>query len=41
MSTGSSRQLDFVVTVKAYPAVGVKTGEAVCVAGVSAEGEPE
>lgn len=41
MSVGGTRQLDFVVTVKAYPAVGMKTGEAVCVAGVSAVGEPE
>lgn len=31
---GEARQIELVVTVKAYPAVGVKTGEAVCVAGV-------
>lgn len=41
MSPVDNRQLDFVVTVKAYPAVGIKTGEAVCVAGVSAGSEPE
>lgn len=41
MSVGVDGQLDFVVTVKAYPAVGVRTGEAVCVAGVAAVGDPE
>lgn len=40
MSFVGDEKLDFVVTVKAYPAVGMKTGEAVCVAGVTAEGEP-
>lgn len=30
----ANRQIDMVVTVKAYPAIGSKTGEAVCVAGV-------
>jgi len=40
MSFVGGEQLDFVVTVKAYPAVGMRTGEAVCVAGVTAEGEP-
>lgn len=33
--------LDFVVTVKAYPAVGARTGEAVCVAGVTADAAPQ
>lgn len=41
MGAASDGRLDFVVTVKAYPAVGVKTGEAVCVAGVTATGDPE
>ncbi len=41
MSAGVDGRLDFVVTVKAYPAVGVRTGEAVCVAGVTAVGDPE
>jgi hypothetical protein len=41
MSAAPDGQLDFVVTVKAYPAVGVKTGEAVCVAGVTATADPE
>lgn len=40
MSAGSDGHLEFVVTVKAYPAVGVKTGEAICVAGVTVTGDP-
>lgn len=33
--------LDLIVTVKAYPAVGIKTGEAVCVAGVEYSAHPK
>jgi hypothetical protein len=40
VSIGDGELLDLVVTVKAYPAVGMKTGEAVCVAGVTVR-EPE